>query len=159
MISWHDSETVLIWDGSLWDIFVHRTNMMDWQRTLDEFKNRNYKVVYSVSGKEQTLTSASDIFAMDASLLPSLFVFVGGTSFNTYFIKVEEIVFDVSPKNIYNQESLNTVLDFMTVLGNSTKKDVGLSPDNLYEYAFVTYLTSIKKFVMNKGLIADGTGD
>ena len=120
-------------------MFVHDTDLRDWERILSDINDRKYKYAYRVSGQETMLTSADDIFALDAHLLPSLVVWIGGISFNTYFDKAEQIVFNVNSKNVRDQETLNQVTDFMLLLGISTQKAVGLSPDNLHNFPFFRY--------------------
>jgi hypothetical protein len=78
------------------------------------------------AGSKVLLTTAFDIFDLEEDLLPSLSIWIDTVRFDTYFIKTEEIVFDVQPKDVYNQETLNRVADFMKLLGNTTQKEVGL---------------------------------
>lgn len=145
VILWHEVESALVRDGSLWDIFVQNTDVADWERVLVEIKSRSFKVVYNAAEADQPLVRAADIFALDINSSPSLFVWDRGTRFNTYFDE-SEILFDVHPKDVYNQETLNHLTDFMVLLGNATQKVVRVSPDNLHDFVFLTYSPSDNGF-------------
>jgi hypothetical protein len=146
LISWRDAEPVLVRDGSLWDIYVHDSIERDWEQVLREVVKRGYRYIFSISGMEESLPSAFD--ALNAN--SSMFVWVGGIQFNTHFARVDEIAFDVHPKEIHDQESLNRVADFMMLLGDLTNKIAGLSPDNLHDFPFVTYDPNSKQFNLIK---------
>jgi hypothetical protein len=146
LILWRDAEPVLVRDGSLWDIYVRDTIERDWEHVLDEVVIRGYRHVFSISGREQPLPSAAD--ALNA--ISSLFVWVDGVQFNTHFARVEEIAFDVHPKRIHDQESLNRVANFMMLLGDITGKIAGLSPDNLHDFPFISYDPNRKQFKLIK---------
>ena len=147
MILWQEAESALVRDGALWDVFVQNTDVADWQRVLDEIENRTFTVVYNAAEEDQPIASAAEIFALESESvpLPSLFVWDRGTRFNSYF-EVDEIMFDVHPRDVYDQETLNHLADFMMLLGNATQKIVRVSPDNLHDFVFLTYSPSDNKF-------------
>jgi hypothetical protein len=149
VILWHEAKLALVRDGALWDVFVQNTDVADWQRVLNEIRSREFTIVYNAAEEDQPLVSAAEIFALESKAVPSpsLFVWDRGTRFNSYF-DADEVMFDVHPRDVYDQETLNHLADFMMLLGNSTQKIVRVSPDNLHDFVFLTYSPSDSRFLI-----------
>ncbi|MFD1739422.1 hypothetical protein ACFSCX_23355 [Bacillus salitolerans] len=112
-------------DGSLRDIFVKKTNKDDWT-TLWDFVKSLIKRTLSIDG-EETDDIPDDVASIfKARKDKSIYISIDykDVAFVCHFFCIEEIEFDVSPRQINNLSEAKAVFEFMERLANLLRKDV-----------------------------------
>lgn len=132
-------ETPGIWacDGSLRDIYVHRTTLADWQRLLDRAESLGAK--YAFNGLNATLPSAIDIFN-NRSGSHSLTFDVDKVSLHCHFFVAEEIEIDINPREIESAAQHEAVLDFVATLATALGKPASITPEDSPQAPFAVFL-------------------
>ena len=126
--------------GSLPDLTVAGTSMADWQWLLDRLHSGRWTVGYSEDGEFIPMpTSAAEIFTADREASRIAKVQIDGLWLNCHFWTVEEIDFDIDPREVQDEAGFETLLRFMAWLGDSLDKPVYLSHEGSAESVILRY--------------------
>ncbi len=131
-MKWEDYSTDFDWDGSLRDIYVLETSVLDWQKLFDFLKSSDYTFAYQLYELEE-LPGSIEIFGERRENKGLLCVDAGDVTLNCHFFCREIIEFDLDPREVKGEEQANFVFDFMRQLGRALNKEVILTPENMLE--------------------------
>lgn len=139
MIRWETCKSDFRPDGSLRDIYILSATLRDWQSVLDLLRflpEARYSFNDIVGPIPETIV---EIFKVQALGSPMLNVPSGSTSLNFHFFTEDEVECDLLPNSVTSQADLDAILDFMSLIGNSTWKQVLLTPENCREHPIIIY--------------------
>jgi hypothetical protein len=127
-------------EGALCDISVQATTLSDWQAVIDKLREKLFVLEFRIGGETRDLPHdvTELLYRHSDDPCPSLYVRLGETSLNCHFFTDEEIEFDLNPREIH-EELLPSLLDFLRVLGEATKKQVILTLENAHEAAIMRF--------------------
>lgn len=149
MILWDRCRKDFEPDGALRDIYVHGTTIAQWRAVFDVLR-ANCALEYSVDGSLQPVPATVEaVFSLRGTASASLHFRVGGILVACHFFTTEEIEFDVSPREINSQATLDELLGFMRLIGDLLDRPVVMSHENDALHPFLTYEPGSRKFVMH----------
>ena len=139
MISWETCKNEFAWDGSLRDIYVLNTTIDDWRQLFAKLLVY-YKFSFQVDENPLSFPNKVDeVFAIRTRKNVLLNLAVGSTSAACHFFTPDEVEFDIDPRQVTSQSDLNSLLDFLRLIGITTNKPVLLSPENLPDKPIMIY--------------------
>ena len=131
---WETVRDEFAFDGSWRDICILRTDITDWQRMLDAIRSSGYKLVYFRNDQPIDLPAeASDTFPMPGECDRRLSVWFADVLANCHFFTVEEIEFDIDPREVKGQHELDALFGFMRCLAQAVGKETVLAAENMPE--------------------------
>lgn len=131
-IAWETVREEFAFDGSLRDIYVLGTTIADWQRMLDAIRVTGYRLTYFRAEQPTEIpTKAEDAFPLPNQADRRLSLWFADVLANCHFFTVEEIEFDIDPREVKSQHELNALFDFMRCLAQATNKEVVLTGENM----------------------------
>ena len=147
MIAWTKVESDFEWDGSLRDIYVRSATLDDWRAVYRVLK-ASPDVEFRFDGEQAALPAEiDDVFAMRSRKSPMLSLKVGGVAVVFHFFTEEEIEGDIDPREVKSQAELDAVLAFLKKIGDSVRKPVLLTPENLPEAEILRYEPDSQEFM------------
>lgn len=133
-IAWETVRQEFAFDGSWRDIYVFGTTIADWQRMFDTIRSADYRLTYFRAGQPTELpTKAADAFPLPDECDRRLSVWFADVLANCHFFTVEEIEFDIDPREVKGQLELDALLRFMRCLAQATDNEVVLTAENMPE--------------------------
>jgi hypothetical protein len=133
-IAWETVRDEFVFDGSWQDIYVFGTSIADWQRMLDAIRSAGYRLTYFRTDQPTEMpTNAGDAFPLPGECDRRLSVWFADVIANCHFFTVEEIEFDIDPRELRGQQELNALFGFMRYLAQATDKEAVLTAENLRE--------------------------
>lgn len=141
MIPWEICKQDFDWDldGSWRDIYVLSTTLDDW-RSLYYLLRQNYPLEYFIDSSPKALPNTiEEIMATHKEAAPFIRFRVESILVCCHFFFPDEIEFDIDPREITSQESLNRLLGFMRQVGNTISKRVILTPENSRKETIISY--------------------
>lgn len=140
-VEWSEVRDELFPDGTLRDIYVLDTSIADWQRVLDGLRRGAFALDYALEGATAALpVNASVLFADERLHMSRLRIALGSVTIHCHFFQVDQIEFDIDPRDIEGQGELTAVVDFMRLVASACGKDVLLTPENLPDAPFLRVL-------------------
>jgi hypothetical protein len=122
-------------DGSLLDIYVQETKLVDWL-TLIDFLNENYKIKYVPTSDNETKDLINKDYVTSFLLdttgeleCRTVSVFSDNLVFNCHFFLQDEIEFDADPREFKGQKDFETVIAFMTAISKTLNKEIILTAE------------------------------
>ncbi len=120
-------------DGSLRDIYVHQTQLEDWNRAAQFIAGRRYQL--KLLGEWHQLTFPDDLgrlFPTDDLIdRPVLGINVNGAILMCHFFDPERIELDLMPNEVNSPETLDAIFDFLLGLASAVGKRVDLTEENV----------------------------
>jgi hypothetical protein len=133
-IAWETVRDEFAFDGSWRDIYVFGTTIADWQRMLGAIRSAGYRLTYFRTDQPTEMPSkVEDAFPLPDECDRRLSVCIGDVLANCYFFTVEEIEFDIDPREVKGQQELNALFGFMRCLAHGTEREVVLTAENMRE--------------------------
>ena len=133
-IAWETVRDEFAFDGSWRDIYIFGTTIADWQRTLDTIRSAGYRLAYFRDDQPTEMPSkAEDAFPLPDECDRMLSVWFGDVLANCHFFTVEEIEFDIDPREVKGQQELNGLFVFMRCLAHATEREVVLTAEDRRE--------------------------
>jgi hypothetical protein len=133
-IVWNTVRDEFAFDGSCRDIYVFGTTIADWQRMLDAIRSAGYRLTYFRADQPIEMPrNAEDAFPLLDERDRRLSVWFADVLANCHFFAVEEIEFDIDPRDVKGQQELNALFGFMRCLALATDKEVVLTAENMRE--------------------------
>ena len=122
------------YDGSLRDIYVFDTGIDDWTLMLQLLKRKLYGMTFFLDGEVSTLPAeAGSIFALGSQHACQLSVDLSGLLLNCHFFCLDQIEFDISPREVTDEAKFEAIICFMQNLASELNKTVVLTPENAPE--------------------------
>lgn len=156
-MNWEIVKKDFEFDGSLIDIYISETTLNDWLKIINYLKNSpEYRIELSVdylynNSKEITLEdNIKELINERDNYNSCLKIYREKIQINNHFYAIDEIEFDIDPREINNQQSLNIILDFINNLGKITKKEIFLTPENYKEKPIIKYVPYMDYFIYLK---------
>ncbi|MGL4965019.1 MAG: hypothetical protein ACRC67_27580 [Inquilinus sp.] len=139
-MDWRQIAADFAFDGSWRDIYVLSTTLSDWQVVLDMVRELEPAPIYQVDGVARALPDRTeDAFESRASAAVLLSFSIGKAVLNCHFFAVDEIEFDLDPREIGDSDQYERLVAFMRLLGELTGKVVLLTPENFKECPIPRY--------------------
>ena len=121
-------------DGSWRDICLFRTEIADWQRMLDAIREAGYSVAYFHDDQSTELPrDASQAFPLPGECDRRLSVWFADVQANCHFFTVEEIEFDIDPREVKGQQQLDALFSFVQCLAEAVGKETVLTAENSHD--------------------------
>jgi len=148
-LKWGDVREDWVDDGGLPDVLVQDATSDDWDRVLDVVRDRGWPTRYSVDGDVASMPgNVSPIFEIrhDKSVRwevrphPDVAV-------NCHFFAIEEIGFDVSPREVVDEETFDAFCEFVTAIGRALGKPVDVTADGAPSDVFMRYEPAADRLV------------
>jgi hypothetical protein len=121
-------------DGSLRDIYVLGTTLVDWQNVIAGLYKFDPPPIFKINDVPTEIPlDIQEIFNM-RSLASTLLSFpLGKMHLNCNFFQDDEIEFDLDPAEVDGQQEIDRLETFMRYLAKTTNKMVILTPENTKE--------------------------
>ena len=128
-------------EGSLLDIYVLDTTLVEWQVVWDSIRLFEPPPKFAVDGMATEMPSrVEDVLGIRSTASPLLSLSLGGMILNCHFFGEEEIEFDLSPDTFRGQDQLDALTGFMLHLGKLTGKVVILTGESFKERPILRYM-------------------
>ena len=137
MLPWAEVESEFTHDGSLRDIYVHGTDLSDWERLIKRLRT-SYVTQWSVDGVLVAPMTAEECFLVREQSSVVLSVLDGGLLINCHFFTQAEIEFDLDPRDV-REENWPSLVSFLRLLAATTRKDALITAENLPEDIIATF--------------------
>jgi hypothetical protein len=145
---WNEVRTAWEVDGTWRDIYIHSTQEADWQRVLDLIRSR-WSFAYSEGGERVQMPKFVDeIFGETPSENASFLTInpANGIRINCHFFTPEEIEFDLDPREVQDQSTLDVVADFVQAIAHITDKLAIVCYENMPDTRFMWFDPSTGSF-------------
>lgn len=132
--SWNDIKWIFEQDGSLRDIYVQDVSLKEWEELID-FLNSEFRLSYS--GEDQIDKKYILKYLQDTSgkmESKSLTIDLGSIKVNGYFFLIEQIEFDIDPKEINSIHDFEKLEDFMTSISELLQAQITLTAESNPEF-------------------------
>ena len=141
--NWDEIKWIFEPDGSLIDIYVQNVKIEDWI-ILINYLNANHIVKYGPLGENKE-TNKIDLDYLIHLLndktgeleLKIVSIIIDDIIINLHFFSIDEIEFDIDPKEIYSFDNYNKILDFMNKVSELLNKPLILSGENYSEFPVI----------------------
>ena len=137
-MKWDKCKDAFQTDGSLRDIYVLNTAIMDWVRLFDVCSMYD-ATLYCDGDPIPMILDPATVFQRSSEHSYYLKVLVEGVALHCHFFTVEEIEIDVDPKEIKSQPDLDVVLDVMGSIGRGLAKPVILTEEAAQDFVWIAF--------------------
>ena len=127
-------------DGSLRDIYVHNTDINDWNKLYQSLLNSEYQLSYLRDGELQEIPENAELILCNNKCAHTFRVQSENIVFITHFFIEQQIEFDVDPKDFNSYDQSEILFDFMHFVSDVLGKEVVMSPENSEEIALLKTL-------------------
>ena len=125
-------------DGALWGIYLLNTTLGDWAVAMQMVSERqdgiSFQGAWTGPGFPDDPTSLVAVDIEQASLLS---IDISGAVLNCHFTAIDEIEFDMDPREVRDISHLEAVFDFMMALANAVGKETVIA--GLHNQEYVNY--------------------
>lgn len=152
-MDWEIIKKEFEFDGSLLDIYILNTTLHDWKEIVNYLnKSPEYKTELIIKYLKPNLEelNLSDIEKLLKSIDSynwHIKIFRQNININCYGFEINEIEFNIDPREVTNQNSFNILLDFIKNISVISGKEVVLTPENFQESIILSYKPEIDKFI------------
>ena len=130
-LSWDSVRGEFAFDGSWRDIYILGTNISDWDRMLDAIQVAGYTRAYFRNDQLSEIPeNAAQAFPLPAESDRLLSVWFSDIQADCHFFDVEEIEYDINPREVKGQQQLDGLFGFMRCLADAVAKEVILVAEN-----------------------------
>ena len=146
-MAWETVQEAFRSDGALRDLYVFDTTAADWDAVLTALPGWGYRTEYSVDGVPRELPGpAEQAFAVRPDAASLMAVQVDSVRLNSHFFSEAEIEFDLNPAEVRGAVEFSAVTQFMARVGQTLKKPVVLTLENMREAVIVKYTPGQDQF-------------
>jgi hypothetical protein len=131
--SWPEfKEAAFYQDGSLRDIYVHDTQIDDWNRAA-QFIAQKYQLQFLGEWHQLKFPDDLDRLFPTGDLIdrPVLGIDISGVTLTCHFFDTEKIELDLLPSEVSDPERLDAVFDFLRGLASAVGKRADLTEENV----------------------------
>ncbi len=137
-MKWQDCAKAFNVDGSLRDIYVQDTTVVDWEVFLGAVSTMTTNLF--VDGEPLPLpTEVKEIYRDNEKKSFLLEIHLGQVTVNCHFFTKDEIELDIDPAQVTTQTELDSIVAFLAVVGRALGKDVMLTDENLPSSIWFTF--------------------
>lgn len=113
-------------EGALRDIVVGETTVDDWQHVVDAIRRSRWPWAYTEDDVSLPMPeSVAKIFAIRETRTPLWQIAATVTlRINCHFFDVSEIEFSFEPRDVVDQQALESVCSFVRDIGRAARRDV-----------------------------------
>ena len=124
---WTSAASSFAWDGSLRDIVIHDCSADDWPILFSALSELDGTQVILPTGRENFWSDPTSVFSEYSG--KSIMVRRGGIDLKCDIISPDVIEFDLDPRQIRDQPSLDTLLQAMRTMSSALSKVVSLTEE------------------------------
>ncbi|WP_010255020.1 hypothetical protein [Myroides injenensis] len=128
--NWDNINWIFKPDGSLRDIYIQDTSLNDWGKVID-ILNSEYNLSYfseNKINKKEVLEYLQD--ETGEIECKTVSININNVNINCYFFSIEQIEFDIDPREVKSVLEFDTILSFMTTLSSKLKKQIILTGES-----------------------------
>jgi hypothetical protein len=132
--NWNEIKWIFEPDGSWRDIYVQDVSVREWEKVID-FLNDNFSLSYDKTGqidKDYVLNYLQSRSGEMES--KSVTISLGKIKINCHFFLVQQIEFDLDPKEVNSLGDFELIESFMIKLSETLQKQVTLTGENNPEF-------------------------
>ncbi|WKL48016.1 hypothetical protein Q1W71_24090 [Flavobacterium pectinovorum] len=141
--NWEEINWIFEPDGTLRDIYVENVTIEEWMILID-FLNFNHVIRYGPTGENQ-LTNIIDLeysiqYLNDKTgLMESkcASIIIDSIIINLHFFTIDQIEFDIDPREINSFEDYKKVANFMNQISEKLEKPVILTGENQIDFPLI----------------------
>lgn len=141
--NWEDIKWIFTPDGSLRDIYVQDVSISEWEQLID-FLNENYQLKYGITGEERNKSKIDKQDVVDyltdetgEIYCRSTAVDLGGIQAICHFFLLEQIEFDIDPREVSSVEDFEKVEKFMQSISWKLGQQVTLTDEDTPEFPYI----------------------
>lgn len=150
--NWEEIKWIFEPDGTLRDIYVENVNIEDWKILID-YLNTSHILKYGPSNDNKIVNKADKDYLIKLLTdetgemeLKTVSVIIENIIINTHFFTIDEIEFDVEPREINSETDYEKLLSFMNEISKLLNKPLILTGENQIDFPLI-------KTDFSKGLI------
>jgi hypothetical protein len=126
-------------DGTGRDIYLPAASFTDWNKALTLLTAR-YRAQLLIDNKVSNFVlSGEDLFKISKTHTPTISFEINGVDFRLFFHDEKWLDFTVWPEQIQSPEGFETLLNFMSEIGNALNVSVWLTPEGRPDSPFLKY--------------------
>jgi hypothetical protein len=130
-MDWKDIAPCFEPDGSLRDIYIIDSSTQDWQTIWMFLTHDPDRLTFSIDGLQTDPPGTVDgVFAVGLEHSVVASYALGKQTINCHFFEKSEIEFDLDPRDVSGTDDVDTLGQFMAVLGQLVSKPVILTQEN-----------------------------
>ncbi|WP_337964703.1 hypothetical protein [uncultured Flavobacterium sp.] len=151
--NWDEIKWIFEPDGALRDIYVRNVKTEDW-KILINYLNINYIVRYGTLGENKEINKIDleylihylndETGELEVKIVS---IIIDDIVINLHFFSIDEIEFDVDPKEIYSFDNYKKLLGFMSEVSQILNKPLILTGENQIEFPLIN--VDFSKKIMN----------
>lgn len=134
--NWNDIKWIFEPNGSLRDLYVQETSIEDWEKIID-LLNEKYQVKYWKSESDEYVFQIDKEYSIAYFLdetgemeFRHIKIQLGSVQMNFYFFLVEQIEFDIDPKEINSIDDFEQIENFMIDVSRILGKQITLTEES-----------------------------
>lgn len=150
--NWEEIKWIFEPDGTLRDIYVENVNIEDWKILID-YLNASHILKYGPSNENKIVNKADKDYLIKLLTdetgemeLKTVSVIIENIIINTHFFTIDEIEFDIEPREINSETDYEKLLSFMNEISKLLNKPLILTGENQIDFPLI-------KTDFSKGLI------
>jgi hypothetical protein len=150
--NWEEIKWIFEPDGTLRDIYVENVNIEDWKILID-YLNASHILKYGLSNDNKIVNKADKDYLIKLLTdetgemeLKTVSVIIENIIINTHFFTIDEIEFDIEPREINSETDYEKLLSFMNEISKLLNKPLILTGENQIDFPLI-------KMDFSKGLI------
>jgi hypothetical protein len=146
--NWDNINWIFKPDGSLRDLYIQETSLNDWEKVID-ILNSEYDLSYFSENKinkkevfEYLQDETGEIECKAVSIN------INNVYINCHFFSIEQIEFDIDPREVNSVLEVDIILSFMTTLSSKLKKEIILTGESDENFPLIKINVDEKVFTI-----------
>lgn len=141
--NWDEIKWIFEPDGALRDIYVQNVEIEDW-KILINYLNANHIVKYGLLGENKEINNIDleyliyylndETGELEVKIVS---IIIDDIIINLHFFSIDEIEFDIDPKEIYSFDNYKKILDFMNKVSKILNKPLILTGENQRKFHLI----------------------
>lgn len=141
--NWDEIKWIFEPDGALRDIYVQKVEIEDW-KILINYLNANHIVKYGLLGENKEINKIDleyliyylndETGELEVKIVS---IIIDDIIINLHFFSIDEIEFDIDPKEIYSFDNYKKILDFMNKVSEILNKPLILTGENQRKFPLI----------------------
>lgn len=141
--NWDEINWIFEPDGALRDIYVENVTIEDWKVLMD-YLNLNHVIKYGPTGENQIINKIDKKYLIqmlndETGKMEgkTVSIIIDSIIINNHFFSVDEIEFDIDPREINSFENYIKVINFMNLISQILGKPLILTGENQKEFPLI----------------------
>lgn len=135
--NWNDIKWIFEPDGSLRDIYVQEVSLIDWIQLID-FLNDSYTLNYDSSNRIDKVDVVNYLKDESGEMeSKSVYINLEGITIACHFFLIDQIEFDIDPKEIKSLNDYKKVEAFMNSVSKILSNQVTLTGENSPKFPLI----------------------